>query len=504
MKRKNALKGWQMGILTVLLVFMFSTMYIPAIRFDSDVFGDMCVKAIKTITGNSSLILNVFDTLNKKADDESKLDDEEREEFKEALQGKVDTELNDEARELLEEEFHEFEDRREINLTISLTPLEIMTHDLSSCFIPKDADKKDIKRIKKDIEGYQFYKKINSYYKPIRVLLIIHYLLLLVVLILVIAGFLVKWSKKIPLIFSIVYSAFSVLLFGFLRFGLIRAFLSMRNFNMDTVATLVEELFGVEKIGDKLMSFINTFVANIFSCMYSYSFLIAFIIALLLLAMSIVCLVWRNRAEVIEYDRAYDEYGPLTGGITSSAGGVSGMEVQAEPDFGNNMDYAGGMDYRNPLSQNQRPIKDDVAEDVFETIPVTDNSSPNMFDSIPVTSAQQAAPVPTPFINQAPAMGKVCCTKGVAVGQGFQLPSDRKVIVGKSPSRTNLTVNHPSVSNVHCSICYNPAKNTYIVKDHSTNGTFVNGSRLPKEVDVECPAGTVLVLADGVNEITLG
>ena len=112
--------------------------------------------------------------------------------------------------------------------------------------------------------------------------------------------------------------------------------------------------------------------------------------------------------------------------------------------------------------------------------------------------------IPSVPVIQPMACGKVRCTKGVALGQGFQLPQDRKVIVGKSPSKTNLTINYPNVSNVHCSIRYNPATNTYIVKDHSTNGTFVNGARMPKGVPIEYPAGTVLVLADGTNEITLG
>ena len=63
---------------------------------------------------------------------------------------------------------------------------------------------------------------------------------------------------------------------------------------------------------------------------------------------------------------------------------------------------------------------------------------------------------------------------------------------------------NPNVSNVHCSIRYRANSNTYIVKDHSTNGTFVNGVRLQKDMEMQFPAGTVLQLADGSNEITLG
>jgi pSer/pThr/pTyr-binding forkhead associated (FHA) protein len=101
-------------------------------------------------------------------------------------------------------------------------------------------------------------------------------------------------------------------------------------------------------------------------------------------------------------------------------------------------------------------------------------------------------------------MGKVRCTKGVAMGQGFQLPEDRKVIVGKNPQKANLVINDPSVSGVHCSIRYQAANNTYSIIDHSTNGTYVNGVRLQKDVPMQYPAGTVLTLANENNEITLG
>ena len=115
----------------------------------------------------------------------------------------------------------------------------------------------------------------------------------------------------------------------------------------------------------------------------------------------------------------------------------------------------------------------------------------------PVAQAQQQ-------VQPAAGMGQVTCTKGVAQGKGFSLPQDRKVVVGRNERNANLIISYPKISNVHCSIRYVAAANTYIVKDHSTNGTFVNGIRLRKDVGEELPAGSVLQLADGANEITLG
>ncbi len=122
----------------------------------------------------------------------------------------------------------------------------------------------------------------------------------------------------------------------------------------------------------------------------------------------------------------------------------------------------------------------------------------------PVKLDPKPAVKPEPPQTPKPQYGRVKCTQGAAMGQGFKLPEDRKVIIGKSPQNATLVIHDQHVSNVHCSIRYRQETNSYIVKDHSTNGTFVQGVRLAKEVAMEYPAGTVLSLADGTNKITLG
>lgn len=129
--------------------------------------------------------------------------------------------------------------------------------------------------------------------------------------------------------------------------------------------------------------------------------------------------------------------------------------------------------------------------------------NPNPFPEPKPIPSPQPAPSPSPILTP-PKAGRVKCTQGVAMGQGYKLPEDRKVIVGKSPQNATLVIHDPHVSNIHCSIRYRAETDSYIIKDHSTNGTFVNGIRLGKDVAVEYPAGTVLSLADGANKITLG
>ena len=138
--------------------------------------------------------------------------------------------------------------------------------------------------------------------------------------------------------------------------------------------------------------------------------------------------------------------------------------------------------------------------------PMPDSGSVPVFRPEPAPEPVRPDPVPAPQPQPAAqaAMGQVMCIKGVAAGQGYSLPETSKVVVGKNRQYANLIVSSPHVSNVHCSIRYKAATNSYIVKDHSSNGTYVDGVRLQKDVPMNFPAGTVLQLADGSNEIKLG
>lgn len=117
-------------------------------------------------------------------------------------------------------------------------------------------------------------------------------------------------------------------------------------------------------------------------------------------------------------------------------------------------------------------------------------------DPIPVAKKPKEPKVP---------MGRIKVTKGVAVGQpGYKFPETNKMIIGKSRQRCNLIVDNPHVSNIHCSVRYNAQRNVYIIKDHSSNGTYVNHVRLAKGVPTEYPAGTIVSLANNDTQITLG
>lgn len=129
----------------------------------------------------------------------------------------------------------------------------------------------------------------------------------------------------------------------------------------------------------------------------------------------------------------------------------------------------------------------------------------NATDNFVTGQAAMPLPVPTPAQQQVKEkMGNVCVLKGEVRGKrDYVIPKNCKIILGKNPNKANIVFRNPHVSNIHCSISYNAQTNRYIVKDHSSNGTFIANKRLQKEVQTECPAGTVLYLADSNTSVIL-
>lgn len=315
----------------------------------------------------------------------------------------------------------------------------------------------------------EIYLSMQKGYNLIKVFLWITYAFIFVIILLSILGFLLKWSKYISLIINTVYSVAVSVLFGYLRFGLM-GYIAGKVDN-----DLIKDMFG-KLIGAIDISSIS--FSKILSCFYSIAFLMAFIVAIIFALTNILFMFIGNRA-------------------ANSSVGFSGEPFGFTPDFDSGFDFGadkafGGMDtpfiHADGMGGGGFPGTDTQA--------MTEAAYP-----IPEPKPQPPKPVNKP---KPPAMGQVRCIKGIASGQGFMLPEDRKVIVGKSPIKANLVITNPHISNVHCSIQYRAFSNTYIIKDHSTNGTYVNGVRLQSNVATEFPAGTTVSFAGGSDEIVLG
>ena len=266
--------------------------------------------------------------------------------------------------------------------------------------------------------------EMKSFYTMLRIVFWILYLSVLMILIVTILSFCLEWTKYIALGISSFYGLAAAVVFGIGQFL--------------TPGAAAERMY-VEDAMKSLGS-------EVLSCFMGVAFLIAFIIAVLLLIVSVVSMFVGNaEREVVVPDPDPEE------------------------------EWRRRERERQERERQERERRERERKE---------------------RERQQQA--------QKPVMGQVRCTKGIAMGQGFSLPQESKVVVGKSRQNANLLIQDPHVSNIHCSIRYQAATNSYIVKDHSSNGTFVNGVRLQKDVPMVFPAGTVLQLADGSNEITLG
>ncbi len=291
-----------------------------------------------------------------------------------------------------------------------------------------------------DLES--LYESLKSGWGTMRMMFWMIYILDILMMLLLILGFVLGWNKIIPLAIDAVYAVAVTGIFGVIRFVSPAMGGNALSGLDDMLST-----FGVSSAD------IAGKAGKMLACFYGSVYIIGIMIAVLLLVVSVVSMVIGDAAQK-----------PVP-----NPGSMSGPGLMPDP---------GPMSNPDPM-----PFKPEPAPEPVRPDPV---------------------PAPQPQPAAQAAMGQVMCIKGVAVGQGYSLPETSKVVVGKNRQYANLIVSSPHVSNVHCSIRYKAATNSYIIKDHSSNGTYVDGVRLQKDVPLNFPAGTILQLADGSNEIKLG
>lgn len=106
--------------------------------------------------------------------------------------------------------------------------------------------------------------------------------------------------------------------------------------------------------------------------------------------------------------------------------------------------------------------------------------------------------------NVACVCGKLIGLTGEYSRTEIPLIRNQEIILGRDASMVSVVVNGKKISRVHCSIqCDRKVQNSYIVTDYSTNGVFVDGKRIPRNLPVCVSAGSILALADGANKFQL-
>lgn len=472
MSRKKTMKLWQMILILILSAGLLATMFLPAYHVTSEALD----KGMESAQSDE-------DDKDDKDKDKEEDKEKDKKEKKEKKDDKGDEEKSEDDNSAYTDAFEEnlkTKDDDEDGLNIeSISVLTLMTKSFSDiCY----NGQKDEDQAKKDM-GEDNYDALNGKHKMTKILLWVVYGVLLVVILTTILGFCLKWTKYIPLAISTVYGVFVSIVFAVLQFATISGVAK-------ETGELTEKFIGM-KFAD-----VNVEADKIAPGFLSFAFLLGLIVAVAFLIVSVLSMFVGNQAEADDgymadqeddWDRDWNQpqpQAPVASGFTPQAPGGAGYpdDIPGTMPFdpGNNMGTAPAQP--DPLPKTV-PSASVIAEPVREE---------------PKKPVQPAKP--------AVRTGKVRCTKGTTSGpSGYALTPDRKVVVGKSPHQANLViVNNTHISNVHCTVRYEPSTDSYIVRDHSSNGTFVNGAKLQKEVAMTYPAGTVLRLADGSVEITLG
>ena len=415
MNGKKTMKAWQMIVAVVLLAAMMITIFLPAFHINGKSFR----KAVEKVVSGSQLDEAIGGLTGYSMDD---------------LESEIDKALQ--------------EAEQENNVKVSSISVGNIMIKSADKFFGTDAEDADDEAT----------ASVKSGYNTGRIIFWIIYIAVILVIVLVILGFVLEWSKYIPLGITAGYSLVAAGIFGFLRFA---------TPGMVAKSSAFSELFSQIPLSESLMS---SMASKMIACFYGPAFLVAMIIAILSLVWSVVCMFVGGSAK---------EEVPVL---------VDGPGWQ-EP----------RPDYDPDWARKQRELEEKKRQEEIRR-----REEERLRREKEELERQKKELEEKIKAQQQPQMGQVVCIKGVAAGQGFSLPETAKIVVGKSRQNTNMLINSPMVSNVHCSIRYKAATNTYIVKDHSTNGTYVNGARIQKDVPMSFPAGTVLQLADGSNEINLG
>lgn len=94
---------------------------------------------------------------------------------------------------------------------------------------------------------------------------------------------------------------------------------------------------------------------------------------------------------------------------------------------------------------------------------------------------------------------------GMYAGSNFPLTPDQPVILGRDSAAAQIVFSQGAqkISRRHCEVMFNSQTQQYRVTDFSSNGTYVNGSRLPANAPVKLARGTEISLGDSNNIMKL-
>ena len=455
--QKKIMTLWQMIILVVLLAAVTISMFFPVLNPTGKKF------------------VKYGETFMEKYQDDEKIG-------KKCKDGLKEIDDENERQKIIESFDDEFKDIKDISFPIS--GIQFITGSFWTGEVTTeigDLQEKNEDELSDDEkEALDLYEKYNTKCNALRVGMIIVYFTPLIFIALYILAFCLHWNKNIMAIIGLCFSVIGLAITGIFYF----------------ITPYFIKNEAVDIMGSNYEDVALDAAKMIWKVFRGGGLLTTFILFLLILVMAIVTMAVGNsqQNDVVN--------GPSNLGGGSYSGGMGGYgDIPNGPGgYGNIPNGPGGY---GDIPNGPGGFNGDIPGGMGNISGGNSQGGLNQFvtEQKPKKVVKQE-PIPQPPVQQ---LGRVRCIEGNANVPGYKFPEENKIIVGANPTRCQIVINGaPHVSNIHCSIRYNAQKNTYIVKDHSSNGTFVNGARLPKDQAMEYPAGTILSLADGSNKLRLG
>lgn len=94
---------------------------------------------------------------------------------------------------------------------------------------------------------------------------------------------------------------------------------------------------------------------------------------------------------------------------------------------------------------------------------------------------------------------------GMYAGSEFPLTPNQPVVLGRDGASAQIvfSTGAQKISRRHCEVMFDSRTQQYRVTDFSSNGTYVNGTRLPANIPQMLPRGTNIALGSGDNILSL-
>lgn len=473
MKQRKVVKIWQFIIVVCLYVGILATMFMPVIVISGD-----------------SLQQELGEVL------------PEMEEYEEYDEDDIEKVL-DALGELVDDVIETHEDEYDVNIH-SISPWQIMSQSFMDLTY---GDKQDDEEIIELVEKDSNLSALQEKYDMLSLAFFVLYIPVLVLMFIWMIGFLIKMVKYVPLGFNMAYGSLFLGMFTYLGFFSLKV-------SADGLQEISDMLY-LKASASEMEVLIKAIMRGL--QVQKYGMVFCAVLAVFVLCNVIFVFVGKQKAATPQYDSFQQpvehkvqnyETNRFTGTMPGENQSVASSQMfqeempQEQVTVAMTEEELETDDVLTEALQSEDSWIDSMQAEAPEMDASTTQNSPIETEQVK-TTAMETEPVKMTQ-TQTEEMGYVCVSKGIAKGQGLMLPQSRKVVVGKNRKNANLVINNVHVSNVHCSIRYNAERNIFIVKDHSSNGTFINGERLQKNVPMECPVGTVLTLADGQDEIYLG